>query len=129
MNRIVQHLLAMLVIAVVLGLQADVQAEWYNPFGWGEKTTKKTSRKEPGTIEKLNNGTKDFFYKSADFLNPFNDGDDTPKKTRYSYNGGGYRPSKKQDSSWGWGSWFQSKPEKSAPQTVSDFMDLERPDF
>lgn len=129
MNRIVQRFLAVLVITSVVSLQAEVQADWYNPFGWGEKPAKKVSRNEPSTIEKLNDGTKDFFHKTADFLNPFNDGEPAPKKKRYSYNGGGYRTAKKQESSWGWGSWFQSKPEKTAPQTVSDFMDLERPDF
>lgn len=128
MNRTVRHFLATLVIASVLGMQAEVQADWYNPFSWGETPTKKVSKKEPGTLEKFNDGTKDFFSKTADFLNPFNDGESASKSTRYSYNGG-YRASKPSESSWGWGSWFDSKPKKTAPETVSDFMDLERPRF
>ncbi|MBA2115081.1 hypothetical protein [Bremerella alba] len=115
-----------LVCVCVVSVPTIASAEWYNPMSWMGSSSKKKS-KGPSTIQKINNGTKDFFTTTADYMNPFNDGDDHKKK-RYTYNGG-YRSSKKQeDSSW-FGNWFTSEPDPGPPQTVSDFLDLERAKF
>ena len=128
MKRTQQLLAWTLVCLFALSLPVAAQAEWYNPLSWGSSSSSsKKKSKEPSTLQKINSGTKDFFYKSADFLNPFNDGDDN-KKTRYTYNGG-YRSSKKQEETSWFGSWFAPEPEPGPPETVSDFLDLPRAKF
>ncbi|PQO34300.1 hypothetical protein DTL21_12265 [Bremerella cremea] len=129
MNRTHQVIVWTLVCLLGLSMPLSAQADWYNPLTWGSSTSAPKKPKGPSTFQKINNGTKDFFYKSADFLNPFNDGDDAKTTKRTSYNGGYRSTSKKQeDSSW-FGGWFSSEPEPGPPQTVSEFMDLPRPKF
>ncbi|GAA4422831.1 hypothetical protein [Bremerella cremea] len=119
-----------LVCISCLSLPAAASAEWYNPLSWtSSSASSKKKSKEPSTLQKFNQGTKDFFSKSADFLNPFDDADDKKKtNTRYQYNGG-YRSSKKKEESSWFGSWFQSDPEPRPAETISDFLDAPRPEF
>ncbi|MHC2066953.1 hypothetical protein ACYFX5_05750 [Bremerella sp. T1] len=127
MNRFKQLTIWTLVGVLALSVPAVASAEWYNPMSWMSSSSSKKS-KSPSTLQKLNKGTKDFFSTTADYMNPFNDADDHKKKQRYSYNGG-YRSSKKKEESSWFGGWFSSEPEPGPPETISDFMDLERPKF
>ncbi|MFI4874686.1 MAG: hypothetical protein ACIALR_05090 [Blastopirellula sp. JB062] len=99
-------------------------AEWgfYNPFA--STSAKKTAKKEPSTLSKMNESTQEFFSKTADFLNPFDDDKAKPKrKVIPSLK----KPKKESDKSW-WSSLFgPSEPEP--PETVDQFMSLERPRF
>jgi len=114
--------------ALMFSAPYETRAEWYNPLSW-TSSSKKSSNKE-GTFSKVTNGTKDFFNKTADYLNPFNDANDKPKKKKTRFGGSTFRSSKKQEepSAWDIGSWFTSD-EPGTAQTVSDFMDMDRPNF
>ena len=126
MKRTHQLLAWTLVCLFALSLPVAAQAEWYNPLSWvSSSSSSKKKSKEPSTLQKINSGTKDFFYKSADFLNPFDDADDNKKKKRYGYRS---RSSKQEETSW-LGSWFAPEPEPGPPETVSDFLDLPRAKF
>lgn len=114
-----------LVCVCVVSVPTIASAEWYNPMSWMSSSSKKKSS-GPSTLSKINTNTKNFFYKTADYMNPFNDADDN-KKERYSYNGG-YRGKQKKEEP-GWFDWMYSEPEPGPPQTVSDFLDLERAKF
>lgn len=123
-NWTIHVLVGLLVVGSASYSQAD--GWFYNPFGGSsDKTTKtaKTAKKnEPSTLQKMNQGTKDFFTG----LNPF--GESKPRNT----SSGSIFPSrnnlkpKKKDSSWNW--WFTS-PKEEPPQTVDDFLARERPSF
>jgi len=115
-----------LVCVCVVSVPTIASAEWYNPMSWMSSSSKKKS-KSPSTLSKINTNTKNFFTKTADYMNPFNDADDHKKKQRYSYNGG-YRNKQKQDEP-GWFDWMYTEPDPGPPQTVSDFLDMERPKF
>ncbi|MCC9604737.1 hypothetical protein LOC68_26510 [Blastopirellula sp. JC732] len=100
------------------------KAEWgvYNPFG--SKPAKKTAKKEPSTLSKMNHSTQQFFSKTADFLNPFNDADEKPKKKVIPK----VSRTKETNSSW-WSSMFGGGSEPEPPETVDQFMSLDRPKF
>jgi len=96
---------------------------FYNPFGGSNTQTTKTAKKtEPSTLQKMNQGTKNFFTG----LNPF--GVSKPRNT----SSGSVFPSrnnlkpKKKEASW---SWWPTSPKEEPPQTVDDFLARERPRF
>ncbi|MEX1041488.1 MAG: hypothetical protein WDZ51_12695 [Pirellulaceae bacterium] len=113
---------------LVVGTASFAQADgwFYNPFGGSSdqstKTVKSSKKTEPSTLQKMNQGTKEFFTG----LNPF-----AASKSRNASSGSIF-PSrnnlkpKKKDSSWNW--WFSSQKEE-PPQTVDDFLARERPSF
>ena len=120
---------ALLCAAILLSASTTVQADWglSNPFSWGssKKTTKK---KAPSTLS--NTSTKNFFYKTGDFLNPFNDGKDSylPKMPSM------YPPepkttSKTEKPKASWTSWLYPEEEPQTPRTVGEFMELKRSNF
>lgn len=126
MNRTKQLFIWTLVCLCMLSLPAAASAEWYNPMSWmGSSSSKKSSG--PSTLQKINENTKQFFYKTGDYLNPFNDGNDK-KDTRYKYNGG-FRGKKKQQSSSWFGGLFTTEAEPKPAETISDFLDAPRPGF
>lgn len=100
---------------------SPAKAEWglYNPFA--AKPAKKTAKKEPSTLSKMNHSTQQFFSKTADLLNPFDDAG-AKKKTVPSL-----KKPKKETTSW-WSSMFGSS-EPAPPETVDQFMSLDRPKF
>lgn len=110
--------LALLGLFVLALSGSPAKAEWgiYNPFS--SKPAKKTAKKEPSTLTKMNHSTQQFFSKTADFLNPFDDAD-SKKKT--------VKKPKKESTSW-WSSMFGSS-EPAPPETVDQFMSLDRPKF
>lgn len=129
MNHTIQPVIWALVCVLVLSIEAPAQAEWYNPWTWGQTSAKKkVTRQEPSTLQKVNHSTKQFFVKTADFLNPFDDSDSKPKHQRTSYSSGYSALKSSKNSSWGFGSWFAPEPAP-PPETVSDFMALPRPKF
>jgi len=127
MNRRIRLLVWALACTVILSAQAEARAEWYNPMSWTTSSNK--SRGKQSTFSKVAGGTKDFFNKTADYLNPFNDANDKPKK-KTRFGGSTFRSSKTEDtsSSWDIGSWFTTEEPRTA-ETVSDFMDMDRPNF
>lgn len=118
-----------LVCLLGLSLPMSAQAEWYNPLSWGGSSAPAKKPAGPSTLQKINTGTKDFFYKSADFLNPFDDAEDEKPTKRTTYRGGYHSASKKKQESSSWFSWFAPEPEPAPPQTVSEFLDLPRSKF
>ncbi|TWT31548.1 hypothetical protein [Blastopirellula retiformator] len=114
--------LALLGLFVLTLSAAPAQAEWglYNPFA--SKPAKKTAKKEPSTLSKMNQSTQQFFSKTADFLNPFNDGDEKPKKKVVP------KISRSKESTSWWSSMFGGG-DPEPPETVDQFMSLDRPKF
>ncbi|RCS42151.1 hypothetical protein DTL42_20180 [Bremerella cremea] len=131
MKRTTQIIVWTLVCLLGASLPMSAQAEWYNPLSWGSSPAPAKKSTGPSTLQKINNGTKDFFYKSADFLNPFDDAEDEKPTRRTTYRGGYHSASKKkqQESSSWFGGWFSTEPEPAPPQTVSEFLDLPRSKF
>lgn len=120
----IRVLIGLLLVGSASYSQAD--GWYYNPFGGSSeqstKTVKSSKKSEPSTLQKMNQGTKNFFFS----LNPF-----AASKSR-STSSGSVFPSrnnlkpKKKESSWNW--WFTS-PQDEPPQTVDDFLARERPSF
>ncbi|EAQ81334.1 hypothetical protein [Blastopirellula marina] len=116
--------LALLGLFLLALTGSPAQADWsdYNPFA--SKPAKRTAKKEPSTLSKMGSSTQQFFSKTADFLNPFDDANDKPKKKVVPSL---KKPKKSSSSSW-WGSMFGGG-EPEPPETVDQFMSLDRPKF
>jgi hypothetical protein len=100
---------------------------------WKPKSPSVPSRKAaatpatPSTWTKVSSGTKSAWTKTKDVLNPFDDENDKPKAvTGYHspFSQASTRKRTESKSSW-WPSW--GKGEEKKPQTVQDWMSLERP--
>jgi hypothetical protein len=88
---------------------------------WPTKSRSPQRPREPSTLAKLNQGTKDFLGKTKDVLTPWS------KNSPSTASGSGSRSQSKKKS------WFSSLlPQKKKPKeikTVKDFLALERPEF
>jgi hypothetical protein len=116
---------------------------WQWPKLWStQTTTAKTKSKQPSAVQKMTNGTKQLFSKTADALNPWDDAADkqaaptapTGLNTRFSQ----ASAKKSTDSpsntslipSWPWGDKAKAKSDSNAndgrPKTVNDFLSQPR---
>ncbi|PHS00741.1 MAG: hypothetical protein COA78_23595 [Blastopirellula sp.] len=125
---------ALICATFLLSASNPVQADWgiSNPFSWGS-TKKTTKKKAPSTLSKMGTSTKDFFYKTGDFLNPFNDGKETSRPSLRKMPSLPQLPSSrskpKAEKKSSWTSWLYPAEEPQAPRTVEEFMRLERSKF
>lgn len=87
---------------------------------WLTRSSAPTRKAEPSTLEKVNQGTKDFFGKTKEVLMPWST---TPQKPAA-------RTSSKSAKSSSWfSSWWPEKKKEPEIRTVNDFLGLERPQF
>jgi hypothetical protein len=110
---------------------------WKMPRLWPVKSAAAAAParpKGPSAWQKMSNGTRTFFSKTADALNPWDDAEEN-KPIVASGSGAAFRrASAKKDEpsdrfslpSWSWGSESQ---QESKPKTVNDFLSQPRPDF
>lgn len=120
-----QHLtIRVLVGLLLLGSASQAQADgwFYNPFSASTAKTSQPAKKEPSALQKMNQGTKKFFSG----MNPFGGSKSKSGSSGSLFSSRKTAKPKKRTTSWNW--WF-SDPEEEAPQTVDDFMALERPRF
>lgn len=106
--------LRLLAAVLVLGCASQTRADGWinNPFGSsGSKNTTVTTQ-EPSTLQKMNQGAKNFFAK----LNPF----------RSSKSRGDLSQPKSRKTGW---NWWASEPEEDSSEDLKGFMSQERPDF
>ncbi len=84
------------------------------------------SNKHPSTWSRMSRGTKSAWAKTTDALNPFDDEDDNPKPVT-GYNTAFTRPSTRKETAKksSWWPWTAAEPKR--PETVQDWMSLERP--
>jgi hypothetical protein len=87
---------------------------------WTARPASTTRRNEPSTLEKINQGTKDFFGKTKEVLMPWSSSSKKPASRA-----GSRQPAK---TSW-FSSWFPEKKKEPEIRTVNDFLSLERPQF
>lgn len=84
----------------------------------------------PSTWQKMNNGTKSFFSKTASALNPWDSPPETKPVSPSGRNSAFSRTTSTKtqpESSGSWFSWWGGAEEPQRPKTVNDFLMQERP--
>ena len=89
---------------------------------WSTKSRAPARPREPSTMSKLNQGTKDFFGKTKDVLMPWSKSSKKPTTRPASVR----KPVAK--TPW-YKSWIPQKKEEKKPLSVSDFIGQDRPEF
>jgi len=107
---------------------------WHMPTLWPSTSTAPAKSNQPGTLQKMSTGTKNFFSKTADALNPWDNKSQAapPPKPSGSKSAFSQASAKKKQTqntsmlpSWPWG----AKAEEKKPKTVTDFLSQPRPGF
>lgn len=140
----------MFMVLLCLLVATPAQADWpswklpsLNPFAKKETPQRRTVARpastrsqQPGTLQRMTNGTRNFFSKTADALTPWDN--NPPRKplppptgAARTYSSSPRTASKPAPSTWQRvTSWFGGEtPQPPPPRSVDDFMALERPNF
>jgi hypothetical protein len=113
---------------------AKSNSGWKLPRLWPSNSNARRPTNQPGALEKMTTGTKQFFSKTADALNPWDDeNDDRVHKPSGSNSAFSRTTSKKKEESSSFlspASWWSSEEKSSGrDKTVNDFLSRPRPGY